>query len=59
MIIFSCFPLQDSFSYECSCFSLYVGFHEHCSSHMSVNCPLGKLCPCPDMNVLGGELKAI
>lgn len=26
---------------------------------MSVNCPLGKLCPCPDMNILGGELRAI
>lgn len=40
--------------YHCTLF-----FNQNCSSHMSVNCPLGKLCPCPDMNVLAGELRAI
>lgn len=53
MIILSCFPLKDLFSYECSCLLLYIGFHENCRSRVFVNFPLGKLNSCPDMNVLG------
>lgn len=58
MIILICFLLKDLFSYEYSCLSLYTVFHEKGCSHVSVNCPLDKLCPSPDVSILQGELGA-